>query len=73
MSAQPMEIRMARLEGAYEQINHRLGTIESQIAELRASMDQFRASVDQKFLWMIGLILVSIILPLVQHYAGHTG
>lgn len=52
-----MEIRMARLEGAYEQINERLGAIESQ---------------HQKFLWLIGLVLVSIILPLAQRYAGHT-
>jgi hypothetical protein len=28
MSAQPLDIRMAHLEGAYEQINERLGSME---------------------------------------------
>jgi len=33
MAAEPTEIRMARLEGAYEQINERLGTLEQRLVE----------------------------------------
>lgn len=42
MAAEPTEIRMAKLEGAYEQINVRLGAMEhrlsAEIAALRAEM-----------------------------------
>jgi predicted nuclease with TOPRIM domain len=34
MSTSPLEIRMAHLEGAYEQINARLGAIEERLGRL---------------------------------------
>jgi len=100
MSAQPLEIRMAHLEGAYEQINHRLGNVEDRLGRLEmkvdnlaervdakidglparfeGQLDSFRAemerrfsAVDQKFLWVIGLIVVSILIPLIQRFLGH--
>ncbi len=59
---------MARLEGAYEQIDRRLGTIEMRLESMESRFDQrfnavdqrFNAIdqrfnvVDQRFLWSIG-------------------
>lgn len=36
MATEALEIRMARLEGAYEQINERLGSVEREIGALRS-------------------------------------
>jgi hypothetical protein len=66
-----MEIRMARLEGAYEQISERLNGIDSRLAAIETRIDQRFAAMDQKFLWVIGLVLVSIILPFVERFVPH--
>ncbi len=90
MSAQPWEIRMARLEGAYEQVSQRLGGIEDRLTEQRAEgrfgqlderierldekldrkFDRLTEKIDQRSLWMIGLILVSIVLPVAMRLWG---
>jgi hypothetical protein len=67
VTVQPLEIRMARLEGAYEQISDRLNGIDLRLAGIKARIDH----LDQKFLWVIGLVLISIILPLVQRFVPH--
>jgi flagellar capping protein FliD len=70
VSAQPLEIRMAHLEGAYEQISHRLGNIEQRLGSMElkfegrlgkidgrfAQMDGRFAQMDRKFMWLIGLV-----------------
>jgi hypothetical protein len=66
-----MEIRMARLEGAYEQISERLNGIDSRLAAIETRIDQRFVAMDQKFLWVIGLVLVSIILPFVERFVPH--
>lgn len=71
VTAQPMEIRMSRLEGAYEQISDRLNGIDRRLDGLEQRIDSLRGSIDQKFLWVIGLVLVSILLPLVQRFVPH--
>ena len=59
MAADALDIRMARLEGAYEQINERLGAIEQGIADLR------RQTVTQ-FYWLLTFVLGSILVPLLH-------
>ncbi len=82
VTAQPLEIRMARLEGAYEQISDRLNGIDLRLAAIEgridstrdmllARIDSLRGSMDQKFLWVMGLVLVSIILPFVERFVPH--
>ncbi len=44
----PLEARMARLEGSYEQIDKRLGSLEGQVSELRGDIRTFRAEVETK-------------------------
>ena len=46
MSAQPLEIRMAHLEGAYEQINERLRSIEGR---LETRFDGLDRRIDARF------------------------
>ncbi len=50
MAVEALEARMARLEGAYEQINARLGSLEqrvtSEFATLRAEMRAARNGLD---------------------------
>lgn len=69
---------MAHLEGAYEQVSQRLNGIDRRLENLEQKVDATRDMLlvridhlDQKFLWVIGLVLVSILLPLVQRFAAH--
>ena len=49
MSAQPLEIRMAHLEGAYEQISERLRGIDGRLTALDQKIDSRFDRLDQKF------------------------
>ena len=85
MSAQALEVRMAHLEGAYEQINHRLGNVEQRLGNLETRMDAGFAridarfaqidtrlgQIDQRFKWLTGLMIVSIFSPIVQRFVFH--
>ncbi|MBV8639006.1 MAG: hypothetical protein JO322_13055 [Candidatus Eremiobacteraeota bacterium] len=93
MSAQALEIRMAHLEGAYEQINHHLGTVEQRLGSLETRMGAGFARIDERFaqvdtrfsqvdarfvrieqrmdrtsMWRVGLMVASILLPIVQRF-----
>lgn len=71
MSTQPIEGRISRLEGAYEQIADRLNGLDVGIAGLRQEMNQRFSQIDQRFAWVIGLIVTSwvttILAVLVHH------
>ncbi|MDR7553605.1 MAG: hypothetical protein QN141_11420 [Armatimonadota bacterium] len=68
---------MARLEGAYEQINARLAGVERELAALRAEVSSelsgLRANLgarhrrmDTQFSWLLALILTAILIPLLR-------
>lgn len=71
MNADTLDARMARLEGTFEQINYRLTSLEQRFMALDAKIDANRDRSDQQFRWLFGLIVVSIILPLVARLLGH--
>ena len=48
MSAQPLEIRMAHLEGAYEQISERLRGIDGRLTALDQKIDTRFDMLDRK-------------------------
>ncbi len=61
-----MEIRLARLEGAYEQIDRRLDDLResmnrgfSATDQRFAGIDQRFAAMDQKLIWIVGLIIAT--------------
>lgn len=39
MAANPIEVRLAHLEGAYEQVDKRLGTIEVRLGDIDRKID----------------------------------
>lgn len=74
MPAHDLEIRMAHLEGAYEQVNHRLNSIDVHIValhqEITALGARLDAKIDHRFTWMVGIAVttwlttIAAILPL---------
>lgn len=54
-----LDVRMARLEGAYEQINQRLANLERGLSDLRTQ-------INTQFYWLLTLILGSILIPLLR-------
>ena len=63
-----IEERIARLEGSFEQIERRLGTLEQDLRSLRAEMnarfDRLETRIDRLMYWQLGLlgaIAVSIV------------
>jgi hypothetical protein len=61
VAAEPLEVRMARLEGAYEQTNKRLDAIEAEIRELRRSVGTLRPNLTCHFRWVVGLWATTIL------------
>lgn len=74
MAAEPTEIRMARLEGAYEQINERLGALEQRLSgeiaalrtDLRSEVGGLRQQMNTQFYWLLTFILGSILIPILR-------
>jgi tetrahydromethanopterin S-methyltransferase subunit G len=82
VSSSALEARMAHLEGSYEQINHRLGTVETRLSNLETKVDNLSDRMDGRFdrienrldrriNFLYGLIVVSIMIPLVSRFAIH--
>ena len=63
MAADALEVRIAHLEGAYEQVDKRLGAIEAGLrdlrSEVRSEFQEMGRKIDNTFRWVIGVILVN--------------
>jgi tetrahydromethanopterin S-methyltransferase subunit G len=74
MAADALEVRIAHLEGAYEQVDKRLGSIEGRMTSLERKVDdgfahlhtdihrieqKLDGKIDATFRWVIGIILVN--------------
>ena len=63
--ADTLEVRIAHLEGAYEQIDKRLGTLEVRLAALettvRSEGANLRAEMRQQFHWILGFQIVTLL------------
>lgn len=70
----PIDARMARLEGAYEQLDKRLGTIEQCMAGLEQKVDagfsELRRDLHAQFYWIVGLVIAGAVLPVVVQLVG---
>ncbi|MGH2452446.1 MAG: hypothetical protein ACRDF5_01615 [bacterium] len=79
MAVNPIEVRLAHLEGAFEQINHRLGAIEGRLDSIDSRMESRFAAVDarlerledrlvsrmdRQFYWILTLVVLSILVPI---------
>ena len=66
MHAHPLEARMAHVEGAFNQVNERLGSIERRLD----SIDVRFTHVDSRFNWLTGIVVsswVTTILTILFH------
>jgi tetrahydromethanopterin S-methyltransferase subunit G len=63
--------RIAHLEGAYEQIDKRLDSMEHRMDSIDYRLTSLDQKLDRYFLWMLGLLVVSILLPMASRFAGH--
>ena len=66
-----MEQRIARLEGAYEQISDRLNGIDGRLAGIEHTIETRFAQVDQRFMWQTGIIVgtwITTILTILFHH-----
>lgn len=83
MAADAIEMRLARLEGSYEQVSARLGAIESLIGQMDTRIDQrisgldtridqrisrLEEKVDGQFHWVVGLVLIAILVPIALRF-----
>ncbi len=59
MALDALDVRMARLEGAYEQIDRRLGTLHGDVLSLAQRLDRLEQKLDANSRWMIGVILAN--------------
>ncbi len=70
MATEALEVRMARLEGAYEQVDRRLGSIEERLGGLEARIDAIASELRRQFYWTLAFLaplyglLVGLILQL---------
>ena len=72
MSAQPLEARLAHLEGAFLQVDRRLESLERAVdsrfnqVDSRFNQVESRFSIiDQRFNWLIGIVVASWISTIV--------
>ena len=75
-------VRIAHLEGAYEQVDKRLGAVESILSQLRSEINQLRTELmaridaqtgrmDSQFHWLLGMIFTSWITLLLAIFFRH--
>ncbi len=53
------------------QMNERFAAVDLRFASFDERFISLEKRLDQKFLWVIGLVLISILLPLVQRFVPH--
>ena len=76
MAIERLDIRMARLEGAYAQINERLGALENRLVtemgalrtEFRTEHAELRRQITTQSYWVLTLILGSILIPFLRDF-----
>jgi len=71
MPSSPLEIRMARLEGVYEQVNQRLASIDARFASIDARFDAIDRKIDERFMWTIGVVLGTWLTTILAVFLHH--
>ncbi|MGH9782929.1 MAG: hypothetical protein ACRD88_01985 [Terriglobia bacterium] len=63
--ADTLEVRIAHMEGAYEQIDKRLGSLEARLASMEAEMKTMRRDLenrmDNHFRWTLGFQIATLL------------
>ena len=67
MHAHPLEARIAHVEGTFEQVNERLGSIERRLDAMDARFNH----VDSRFNWLMGIVVgtwATTLLTILYHH-----
>jgi tetrahydromethanopterin S-methyltransferase subunit G len=70
MSTQALEARISHIEGAFDQVNERLGSIDRRLDSMETRFEGRFAQIDQRFIWVIGTIVgtwIATILAIIFH------
>jgi tetrahydromethanopterin S-methyltransferase subunit G len=66
---------MAHLEGAYEQVNHRLASIDGRLDNVERKIDaavrSLDAKIDSRFTWTIGVVFGSWLTTILAVFLRH--
>lgn len=71
MAIDALEPRMARLEGAFEQMDKRLGSVEARLGALEGQVRDLRLEVRDQFRWTVSLLIFAIFAPIALRLFGH--
>ena len=69
MAIEALEVRMARLEGAYEQRSELTSGIDGLRSGFKAAIGDVRRRMDTQFYWLLTLVLGSILIPILRDLA----
>ncbi len=67
MHAHPLEARIAHVEGAFDQVNERLGSIERRLDGIDVRFNH----IDSRFNWLTGIVVgtwVTTIMAIIFHH-----
>lgn len=77
MHAHPLEARIARVEGAFDQVNERLGGIERRLDGIDRRLDSTEHltalrfdQIDRRFTWLTGIVIgtwITTVLTILFH------
>ncbi len=70
MSAPPLEVRLAHLEGAFLQVDRRLESLDRMTVSRFDQQEGRFNQIDQRFNWLIGIVMtswISTILTILLH------
>jgi tetrahydromethanopterin S-methyltransferase subunit G len=59
MHAHPLEARLAHVEGAFQQVNERLNSLERRFDSLEHLVALRFDQVDRKFTWLTGIVVAT--------------
>ncbi|MBV9720072.1 MAG: hypothetical protein JOZ77_12190 [Candidatus Eremiobacteraeota bacterium] len=71
MHAHPLEARIAHVEGAFGQVNERLGNIERRLDSFVHLITLRFDAIDRRFTWLTGIVVgtwVTTILTVLFHH-----
>jgi hypothetical protein len=58
------------LDARFAQVDARFAQVDARFVQVDARLDRLERKVDSHFQWLVGLIVISILVPLVTKFLG---